>query len=276
MQAGIVGLGLIGGSMGLALRETKMFKAILGYDIDPLHTQQALSLGLVDECVSLDELQKCNVIFLAIPLDGVMEMLGKFDEILPTTTIIDLGGAKEKIACSVPSAIRKNFIGAHPMSGTEFYGPKAALKDLFKNKIIILTDIEGSGEFQVAFAREIFVSIGMHIIKMDSSSHDRHIALISHLPHAISYALANTVLSQEDPQTILALVGGGFKDMSRISKSSPVMWKDIFKQNKKNILASIDLFNKEIMHAQLLISQERWEELKEWMARANTLQDFIG
>lgn len=275
MKAGIVGLGLIGGSMGLALRETKMFKTILGYDIDPLHMQQALSLGLVDECVSLLELQECDVIFLAIPLDGIVEVLGKFEVVLPTTTIIDLGGAKENIAHSIPSAIRKNFIGAHPMSGTEFYGPKAAMKDLFKNKIIILTDIEESGEFQVVFAREIFVSIGMRIIKMDSSAHDRHVALISHLPHAISYALANTVLSQEDPQTILALVGGGFKDMSRISKSSPIMWKDVFKQNKKNILASIELFNKEMMLAQTLISQERWEELKEWMTRANTLENFM-
>lgn len=275
MKAGIVGLGLIGGSMGLALRETKMFKTILGYDIDPLHMQQALSLGLVDECVSLFELQECDVIFLAIPLDGIVEVLGKFEAVLPTTTIIDLGGAKENIAHNIPSAIRKNFIGAHPMSGTEFYGPKAAMKDLFKNKIIVLTDIEESGEFQVVFAREIFVSIGMRIIKMDSSAHDRHVALISHLPHAISYALANTVLSQENPQTILALVGGGFKDMSRISKSSPIMWKDVFKQNKKNILASIELFNKEMMLAQTLISQERWEELKEWMTRANTLENFM-
>ncbi|PAF53418.1 prephenate dehydrogenase [Helicobacter sp. 13S00482-2] len=275
MQAGIIGLGLIGGSMGLALRETKMFKTILGYDINPLHNQQALSLGLVDECIELKDIQECDVIFLAIPLDGVITTLQTFDNISPHTTIIDLGGAKEKIALSVPSNIRKNFIGAHPMSGTEFFGPKAALKDLFKNKIIILTDIQDSGEFQVAYAKEIFVSIGMQIIKMDSKEHDWHIALISHLPHIISYALANAVLSQEDPQTILALIGGGFKDMSRISKSSPIMWKDIFKQNKENVLKSLEIFKKEIMLGKKLIEEEKWEDLKAWMAKANTLQNFM-
>ncbi|PAF43094.1 prephenate dehydrogenase [Helicobacter sp. 11S03491-1] len=275
MQAGIIGLGLIGGSMGLALQETKMFKTILGYDINPLHMQQALSLGLVDECVSLNEIQECDVIFLAIPLDGVIQTLENFHNIPSHTTIIDLGGAKEKIAHEIPSGIRKNFIGAHPMSGTEFYGPKAALKDLFKNRIIILTDLENSGEFQVAYAKEIFVSIGMRIIKMNSKEHDQHLALISHLPHVISYALANTVLSRENPQTILALVGGGFKDMSRISKSSPIMWKDVLKQNKENILKSIDLFRKEMFLAEKLIQEDRWEELKEWMAKANTLQNFM-
>ncbi|PAF49388.1 prephenate dehydrogenase [Helicobacter sp. 12S02232-10] len=275
MQAGIIGLGLIGGSMGLALQQAKMFKTILGYDINPLHTQQALSLGLVDECVSFDEIQECDVIFLAIPLEGIIQALQKLDKTSPHTTIIDLGGAKEKIIAAVPPKIRKNFIAAHPMSGTEFYGPKAALKDLFKNKIIIFTDLENSGEFQIACAKEIFLSIGMRIIKMNSKDHDKHIAFISHLPHIISYALANTVLSQENPQTILALVGGGFKDMSRISKSSPIMWNDIFKQNKENVLKSIDLFGKEMLLAEKLIQEENWEELKEWMAKANTLQNFM-
>lgn len=275
MQVGIIGLGLIGGSMGLALRETKMFKTILGYDINPLHNQQALSLGLVDECVGLEDIKECDVIFLAIPLDGVIDTLEKLHNIPPHTTIIDLGGAKEKIIRSVPAKIRKNFIGAHPMSGTEFFGPKAALKDLFKNKIIILTDLADSGEFQVAYAKEIFVAIGMRIVKMDAKEHDWHIALISHLPHIISYALANAVLSQEDPQTILALIGGGFKDMSRISKSSPIMWKDIFKQNKENVLKSLEIFTKEIELGRKLIEEEKWEDLKAWMAKANTLQNFM-
>ncbi|PAF52023.1 prephenate dehydrogenase [Helicobacter sp. 13S00477-4] len=275
MQAGIIGLGLIGGSMGLALKETKIFKTILGYDTNALHTQQALSLGLVDECVEFDEIQTCDVIFLATPVDAIIQTLQTFDKISTHTTIIDLGGAKEKIINAIPQRIRKNFIGTHPMSGTEFYGPKAAFKDLFKNKIIILTDLEDSGEFQIAFAKEIFISIGMRLIKMNAKDHDKHIALISHLPHIISYALANTVLSQEDPQTILALIGGGFKDMSRISKSSPIMWKDIFKQNKTNLLDSINLFTEELFLAKKLIEEEEWEELKAWMAKANTLQNFM-
>ncbi len=275
MQVGIIGLGLIGGSMGLALRETKIFKRIFGFDTNPLHSQQALSLGLVDECIEFEAIQECDVIFLATPLDAIIQTIKKFRNIAPTTTIIDLGGAKEQIIHAVPKKIRKNFVAAHPMSGTENFGPNAALKGLFYNKIVILTDIEQSGEFQVALAKQIFIEIGMRIIKMSSQEHDRHIAFISHLPHIISFALANTVLSQEEPQNILALIGGGFKDMSRIAKSSPIMWRDVFAQNKQNLLDSIECFGKEMLYAEALIKQERWEELIEWMAKANTLHNFI-
>lgn len=275
MQAGIIGLGLIGGSMGLALRKSNLFKRLLGFDISPLHSQQALSLGLVDECVEFEQIQKCDVIFIATPLDGIIATLKKLKSIPPTTTIIDLGGAKEKILNNIPKNIRKNFVAAHPMSGTENFGPSAALEGLFYNKIVILTDTEQSGEFQVALAKQIFVAIGMRIIKMSAKEHDKHIAFISHLPHVISFALANTVLTQEEPQNILALIGGGFRDMSRISKSSPIMWRDVFAHNKQNLLESIECFGKEMVYAQSLIQEERWDELIEWMQKANSLHTFF-
>ena len=275
MQAGIIGLGLIGGSMGLALRKSNLFKRLLGFDISPLHSQQALSLGLVDECVEFEQIQKCDIIFIATPLDGIIATLKKLKSIPPTTTIIDLGGAKEKILNNIPKKIRKNFVAAHPMSGTENFGPSAALEGLFYNKIVILTDTEQSGEFQVALAKQIFVAIGMRIIKMSAKEHDKHIAFISHLPHVISFALANTVLTQEEPQNILALIGGGFRDMSRISKSSPIMWRDVFAHNKQNLLESIECFGKEMVYAQSLIQEERWDELIEWMQKANSLHTFF-
>ena len=275
MQAGIIGLGLIGGSMGLALRKSNLFKRLLGFDISPLHSQQALSLGLVDECVEFEQIQKCDVIFIATPLDGIIATLKKLKSIPPTTTIIDLGGAKEKILNNIPKKIRKNFVAAHPMSGTENFGPSAALEGLFYNKIVILTDTEQSGEFQVALAKQIFVAIGMRIIKMSAKEHDKHIAFISHLPHVISFALANTVLTQEEPQNILALIGGGFRDMSRISKSSPIMWRDVFAHNKQNLLESIECFGKEMVYAQSLIQEERWDELIERIKKANSLHTFF-
>lgn len=275
MQAGIIGLGLIGGSMGLALRESGIFKTLLGYDASPLHSRQALSLGLVDECVELKEIQECDVIFIATPLDGIIATLQKLHAPSPTTTIIDLGGAKQKILDSIPPAIRRNFVAAHPMSGTENYGPNAAQKGLFENKIVILTDLEQSGEFQAALAKQIFVSIGMRLISMSALEHDRHVAFISHLPHVISFALANSVLSQEEPQNILALIGGGFKGMSRLAKSSPIMWRDVFAHNKQNLLDAIDHFGQEMLHAEKLIQEDRWEELIEWMRKANTLHSFM-
>lgn len=276
LNAGIIGLGLIGGSMGLALRELGRFGCIAGFDSNPLHSQQALSLGLVDECISLEELiSQGDVLFLATPVESIIALLPRLKAIKPSTTIIDLGGTKEQIIAHIPDSIRKNFIAAHPMAGTEFYGPKAALPHLFKDSIVILTNLEESGEAQIQMAREIFLGIGMKIIKMDAHAHDRHIALISHMPHIISYALANAVLGQEDPQTILALIGGGFRSMSRLSKSSPKMWNDIFKQNTQNVLDSITSFQEELQKAKDMLESRDWEGLEAFMAQANKLQEFM-
>lgn len=276
LNAGIIGLGLIGGSMGLALRELGGFGCIAGFDSDPLHSQQALSLGLVDECISLEELiSEGDVIFLATPVEAIIALLPQLTRIKPSSTIIDLGGTKERIIAHIPDSIRKNFIAAHPMAGTEFYGPKAALPHLFKDNIVILTNLHESGEAQIQMAREIFLGIGMKIIKMDAHEHDKHIALISHMPHIISYALANAVLAQEDPQTILALIGGGFRSMSRLSKSSPQMWNDIFKQNTHNVLEAIERFQDELQKAKSMLESGDWAGLEAFMARANKLQEFM-
>ena len=272
LNVGIIGLGLIGGSMGLALKELGIFSCIAGYDANPMHSQQALSLGLVDECISKEELLAGgDVIFLATPVEAICEILQSITpkDIKPSCTIIDLGGTKSKIIDSVPSNIRKNFVAAHPMSGTEFYGPKAALPHLFKDKIMIVVDEQNSGEAQLKRAREIFLGIGSKIIKMDAISHDKHIALISHMPHIVSFSLANAVLKQENPQMILALIGGGFRSMTRLSKSSPQMWRDIFKQNSTNLLDCIKSFQKELEMAKVLIENDDWEGLEAFMRSAN-------
>ncbi len=276
LNAGIIGLGLIGGSMGLALRELGGFGCIAGFDSNPLHSQQALSLGLVDECISLEELiSDGDVIFLATPVEAIITLLPQLTHIKPSATIIDLGGTKEHIIKHIPDSIRKNFIAAHPMAGTEFYGPKAALPHLFKDSIVILANLHESGEAQIQMAREIFLGIGMKIIKMDAHEHDKHIALISHMPHIISYALANAVLTQENPQTILALIGGGFRSMSRLSKSSPQMWNDIFKQNTQNVLDSITSFQAELQKAKNMLESGDWAGLEAFMTQANKLQEFM-
>ncbi|WP_104712298.1 prephenate dehydrogenase [Helicobacter cetorum] len=275
MQAGIIGLGLMGGSLGLDLQKLGYFKNILGYDSNALHAQQALTLGLVDECVEFEKILECDVIFLAIPVEGIINCLQKMTSIKENATIIDLGGAKHNIIKSVPQNIRKNFIAAHPMCGTEFYGPKASVKGLYENALVILCDLEDSGAHQVKLAKEIFLGIKARLVKMKSSEHDAHTAYISHLPHVLSYALANSVLKQKNPEIILSLAGGGFRDMSRISKSSPLMWKDIFKQNRDNILEAIEKCETEITQAKTWIKNNDYESLEKWMAQANKLQEFM-
>lgn len=275
MTAGIVGLGLMGGSLALELKELNFIKRVLGYDRNKEHIKDAKRLNLVDEVVDFNTIKKCDVIFLAIPVEGIIETVNRLKDIDKNATIIDLGSTKEKIVKNIPKNIRKNFVAAHPMTGTEKYGPTAAFKGLYKDKIVVLCNIEDSGEKQREIAEKIFTKIGMQIVYMDAKEHDKHAAFISHLPHAISYALANSVLKQEDPKSILILAAGGFKDMSRLAKSSPNMWVDIFKQNKKNLLKSLDVFKNELKYAKALIENDRWEELNCWMQNATSLHKIL-
>ena len=275
MQAAIVGLGLMGGSLALDLKLRGIAQKIVGFDHNAEHCRQALELSLVDAIVSFDELKNSDVIFLAIPVEGIIQTLQRLTDIDPATTIIDLGSTKEKIVHSCPSSIRAQFVAAHPMTGTEYSGPKAALPGLYHDKIVVLCDTEANDVLHKERAERIFRALGMQIVFMQAAEHDLHAAFISHLPHAISYALANSVLGQEDPKSILILAAGGFRDMSRLAKSNPDMWTDIFKQNKKNLLASIEVFKKELKYAHTLIQQERWEELHTWMEEATKLHQIL-
>ncbi len=276
MQIGIVGLGLMGGSLALDLRRHGLAQKILGFDKSDEHKKTAKELGLVDEVATLEDLKRtCDVIFLAIPVEGIIALLPQLADIDPKTTIIDLGSTKERIVKACPPAIRKNFVPAHPMTGTEHSGPKAAVEGLYEGKIVVLCDVEQCGEEHRKRAEDIFKALGMQIVYMDAAEHDLHAAYISHLPHAISYALANSVLGQEDPKAILALAAGGFRDMSRLAKSSPDMWVDIFKQNRENLLEAMEVFKKELRTAITLIEEQRWEELRSWMERATTLHKIL-
>jgi prephenate dehydrogenase len=141
--------------------------------------------------------------------------------------------------------------------------------------VVVLCDIEESGEHQRRLAKEIFTDLGMKIFYMNAEEHDRHAAFISHMPHALSYSLANAVMKQENPKAIIALAGGGFRDMSRIAKSSPTMWTDIFRQNKENLLRAIECFKGELERCETLVENEEWEALHHWMEEANGLHKIL-
>ena len=276
IKVGIVGLGLMGGSLSLALKKQSKDYYFMGLDHNELHCSQALKLGLVDEiCTSIKALKSCEIIFLSIPVDGIISVAQQLDALSDTCTVIDLGSTKEKISLSIPSDIRQNFVAAHPMTGTEKFGPTAALEDLYTDKVVVLCDLEKSGVHQQNVAKKLFNDIGMNIVCMGAKEHDRHAAFISHMPHAVSYALANSVMAQEDSTSIIALAGGGFKDMSRIAKSSPNMWEDIFRQNKSNVLKAIHSFQSELKKCQKMVENEEWETLNDWMSGANTLHDIL-
>ncbi len=276
IKVGIVGLGLMGGSLSLALKKHSKDYYFFGLDHNQLHCSEALELGLVDEiCTSLEGLKNCDIIFLSIPVDGIISIVNQLGSLNDNCTVIDLGSTKEKISNSIPSDIRQNFVAAHPMTGTEKFGPTAALDDLYTDKVVVLCDLEKSGEYQQKVAKKLFTDIGMNLVCMGSKEHDRHAAFISHMPHAVSYALANSVMAQEDSKSIVALAGGGFKDMGRIAKSSPNMWEDIFRQNKSNVLKAIHSFQSELKKCQKMVENEEWDTLNDWMKEANTLHDIL-
>lgn len=275
MKIGIVGLGLMGGSIAMSLKELPFVTQIVGYDHNAEHQATALERELVCEIVSLKTIKRCDVIILAIPVDGVLAFFKSLSHLSETATIIDLGSTKELIVASVPKAMRKNFVAAHPMTGTEFFGPSAAVERLYKDKVVVLCDLEDSGQHQQEVAIRIFSGLHMQLHYMKAHEHDRHAAFISHMPHAISYSIANTVLAQEDRNNILTLAAGGFKSMSRLAKSSPNMWEDIFRQNKDNVLKAIYLFESELTHLKHAIRSEDWEEVNQRMTNANKLHDIL-
>jgi prephenate dehydrogenase len=230
---------------------------------------------LVEKIVEFDELKNYDVIFLAIPVDGVISALQNLTDVTKSTTIIDLGSTKAKIISSVPPAIRKNFVGAHPMTGTENFGPYAAIEGLYENQVVVLCDLQESGDIQVKVAKKIFKALGMKKHFMSADSHDRHAAFISHMPHAISYSLANTVMHQENKHNILALAAGGFRSMSRLAKSSANMWEDIFRQNKENLLEAIELFEGELKTLKENIKNDEWEKVHKTIEAGNRLHDIL-
>jgi len=276
MILGIFGLGLMGGSLSLNLKHKRFFSSCIGSAKTQKSSQEALELGLVDKIVSKEELIKTSdCIILAMPVVAIKDLLPSLVDIKKTATIIDLGSTKNNIALNIPSKIRKNFVLAHPMCGTEYSGPKAAFRDLYRDSICVLCDTEKTCKNSLDLAEKMFLTMDMDIIKMNSAPHDRHASFISHLPHLISFALANSVLKQEDKKNILALAAGGFRDMSRLAKSSPNMWNDIFLENKQEILKSIDVFEDELKRAKNMILQGKDQDLKAWMKKTNKLHQIF-
>ena len=277
MKIGIVGLGLMGGSLALSLRKLSFVSNIYGLDHNIEHQKEALRLNLVEKLIEFDELCTLDVIVLAIPVNGVIKSLQSLEgKITETTTIIDLGSTKEIIVKAVPSSIRENLVAAHPMTGTEHNGPSAAFEGLYKDQVVVLCDLEDSGTHQQETAVRIFSGIHMRLSYMHAHEHDRHAAFISHMPHVISYSIANSVLAQEDKYNILAMAAGGFRSMSRLAKSSPHMWEDIFKQNKGNLLDAIETFQTELEQFKKEIKNDEWEKVSEKMHRGNELEDIFS
>jgi prephenate dehydrogenase len=279
MTISIIGLGLIGGSFAIDLREAGLAKKLIGVDTSPEHAARALSLGLVDCTVPLEEaLRASDVVLLAVPVDAIEAMLPRaLDAARPTQTVIDLGSTKFQLAETVRNhPNRDRYVAAHPMAGTENAGPDAALEGLFKGKTVVLCDLEWSAPDACKTALELFHSVGLKFEFMSSDQHDRHAAYVSHLSHVAAYALSLSVQNEEKAgYAVPRLAGGGFASTVRLAKSSPEMWVPIFKQNREHVLTAIDAFSERLQAFRQALETNDYGKLDALIREANHIRDLL-
>ncbi len=278
MRTTIVGLGLIGGSLAKDLRKSNFATELIGVEVNKAHAQKALELGLVDRIKTLENgVKETDIVIVAIPVDKELDVLPLvLDLIDKGTTVTDMGSTKRAIIEAVKNhPRRKNFVPAHPMSGTENSGPEAALEDLFKGKITILCDQDDAGPQHLALVEKMFQNLGMGIAYMTADEQDHSTAFVSHLPHAAAYALANAVQSKEDRNIIFDLASGGFQSTVRLAKSSSSMWHPIFQQNRNYVVESLDVYIKHLQEFRDCLQNEDDVRMYELIINANKIKGIL-
>jgi prephenate dehydrogenase len=274
----VIGIGLIGGSLCLKIRDINPNVEIYGIDISEEHLQQALESGIIDFKSSIDNISKANLVLLTTPVDISNNIITEIlDRINEKAIVIDFGSTKSNI-CRITKnhKNRENFIATHPIAGTEFSGPKAAFSELFTEKTIIICDAEYSDNRLLGIVIDLFNKMKMKIRNMNSESHDKHIAYVSHLSHISSFMLGKTVMDKEkNENNIFDMAGSGFESTVRLAKSSPQMWSAIFKLNKINILNSLDEYIINLNQFKTLIENENIAELNKEMTKTNYIKKIL-
>ena len=279
ITVGVIGLGLIGGSAALRLREQNFARTIIGFDKNESHMHDALALGIIDEECTFESLcEWADLIILAIPVNSALKVLPNvLGRITPSTVVVDFGSTKQKI-CTLADSFpnRQQFVACHPIAGTENTGPKAAFAELYPDKVNIVCNQEDSSEHAIGVASKMTEALGMRIKFMDSSSHDRHIAYVSHMSHISSFILGQTVLEVEnDEKNIFDMAGSGFASTVRLAKSSPEMWAPIFTENADNILLVLDRYIANLHKFRGLIKDGKEIELNKLMTETNVIRKVL-
>lgn len=239
----LIGTGLIGGSMLKDLRVHYPQAVFYGIDQNDAHAQKAKQNGIIDEVASLNDVSNADLVIISIPVDATLKVLPQvLDLVNEHALVIDVGSTKEAICRSVENhKNRRQFLAAHPIAGTEFSGPDAAISNLFVKKTLIICEVEKTTFKLQELANELFEKLEMRVRYMTPAAHDKHIAYVSHLSHISSFMLGKTVIQEEENERdIFDLAGSGFESTVRLAKSSPAMWTPIFAQNKEHVLASLD------------------------------------
>lgn len=275
----VIGVGLIGGSFALDIMALYPNCTVYGIDNNEDHIQQALELGVIDKKAAITELNNAEMVVLAIPVDSTLKVLPEvLDNISDETIVFDTGSTKEDICLVVKNhPKRRNYLAAHPIAGTEFSGPTAAIKGLYKNKTNIICEVEDTAFKLQEKALNLFSDLGMRIRYMNPKAHDKHIAYVSHLSHISSFMLGKTVIEKEkNERDIFDMAGSGFESTVRLAKSSPAMWTPIFEQNKTNVIETLDEYISNLKHFKKLMEDEDFEAVYKEMEETNHIKHILN
>ncbi|MFI3315401.1 MAG: prephenate dehydrogenase [Rikenellaceae bacterium] len=282
MNIAIVGVGLMGGSFALSLRDNSLADKIIGIDSCPDNGKKALELGLVDEVIDFEQIKSradIDLIVITVPVNIIATLVIKLlNNINQNQTVMDMGSTKEELCEMVRGHKNRNrFVATHPMWGTEKHGPQAAVHNAFTGRTLVICEEELSDKDAVDAVKHIYSTIGMRIVTMNPEQHDLHAAYVSHISHITSYALALTVLEKErEEDKILDLSGAGFETTVRLAKSSPSMWTPIFMQNKFNVL---DVLREHIHQLQVIrkmLERDDFDGINDAIKRANSIEKILN
>jgi prephenate dehydrogenase len=274
----VIGLGLIGGSLALELKTRMNFK-VLGIDKNPEHIEKALELGIIDEAADFSKIPEASVVIIAVPVNVISKVTNQvLDLISKDTLVFDVGSVKNEICKSVQNhPNRKNFVAAHPLAGTEFSGPEAAILNLFDDKVNIFCEADKTNWKILDKAISLFKKLNMQIKMMNPVEHDKHIAYVSHLSHVSSFMLGKTVLEiEKNEEAIFDMASTGFASTVRLAKSSANTWTPIFLENKENLIKSLDEYIKNLKEFKHFVETNNTEKLNQIMNDTNYIKSILN
>lgn len=275
----IIGVGLISGSFALALKDKGFAKKVIGVSRTKESIDKAKSLGIIDEGLPLEEaVKQSDFIYVAIPVDVTIPVMQQVMDLVTDEQIVaDAGSTKFALCAALADhPKRKRFVATHPMWGTEYSGPEAAVHNAFVGRSCVICEKEKSDEHAVAVVEKIYEALGMNLTYMNPENHDVHAAYVSHISHITSFALANTVLEKEkEEDAIFQLAGGGFESTVRLAKSNPFMWAPIFMQNRENVLDVLNEHISQLRKFKASLEKENLNYLMELMENANKIKRII-
>ena len=279
MKVVVIGIGLIGGSMVLDIKALHPDATILGIDANENHLQEAIDLGVVEKAGSTEDLADADFVIVSVPVDIALVVLPQvLDAVGEKTIVFEVGSTKLPICEAVANhPKRRNYIATHPIAGTEFSGPSAAIKGLFQGKTNIICEVEKTTFKLQEKALQLFTALGMRIRYMDPEAHDKHIAYVSHLSHISSFMLGKTVIDKEtEEQDIFDMAGSGFESTVRLAKSSPAMWTPIFKQNKEQVVNTLEEYISNLTNFKELLENGDYDAIYNEMQSVNRIKEILN